>query len=55
MRDEEPVEQAALSPQAERFAAHAAFPDVASVVIGNCSYCHARRSPIPASPRRRGA
>jgi uncharacterized membrane protein len=54
MRDDAPVEQAALSPYAERFAAHEAFPDVASVVIGNCSYCHAGRSPIPASPQRPG-
>jgi uncharacterized membrane protein len=44
---EEPVEEAALTPQAERFAAHAAFPDVASVVIGNCSYCHAREVTYP--------
>jgi uncharacterized membrane protein len=44
---EEPVEEAALTPQAERFAAHEAFADVASVVIGNCSYCHAREVTYP--------
>jgi uncharacterized membrane protein len=56
MRDDGPVEQAALGPRAERFAAHAAFPDVASVVISATAATATRRkSPIPVSPRRRGA
>jgi uncharacterized membrane protein len=46
-REEAPVQEAALSPRAERFAAHAAFPDVASVVLGNCSYCHAAQVSYP--------
>lgn len=41
MRDDG-MEQAALSPTATRFAAHDSFPDVANVVLGNCSMCHAQ-------------
>ena len=47
MREDTPLQEAALSPQAARFAAHAAFPDVASVVIGNCSYCHGAEVTYP--------
>jgi uncharacterized membrane protein len=47
MREDTPLQEAALSPQAARFAAHAAFPDVASVVIGNCSYCHGTEVTYP--------
>ncbi|MGV6890166.1 urate hydroxylase PuuD [Rhodophyticola sp. SM2404] len=41
MRDDG-MEQAALSPAATRFAAHDSFPNVANVVLGNCSMCHAQ-------------
>ena len=38
---EEPVEAAALGPAAQRFAAHEDFPQVADIVLGRCSMCHA--------------
>ncbi len=41
MRDDG-MDQAALSPTATRFAAHDSFVDVANVVLGNCSMCHAQ-------------
>jgi uncharacterized membrane protein len=47
MRDDAPMEGAALSPNAQRFAAHADFPDVANLVLGNCSYCHASEVTFP--------
>ena len=33
-------EETALSPAAERFAAHADFAEVSSIVLGRCSMCH---------------
>jgi uncharacterized membrane protein len=46
MRDD-PVEEAALSPGLERFAAHEAFPQVADLVYGNCASCHAAEVFMP--------
>ncbi|MBF9050297.1 cysteine desulfurase [Roseobacter sp. HKCCD9010] len=37
-----PIEEARLSPLAERFAAHEDFPDIANTVLGRCSMCHAQ-------------
>jgi len=41
MQDDD-MDQAALGPAATRFAAHDSFPDVANIVLGNCSMCHAQ-------------
>ncbi len=38
---EDVVEEAAMTPLSERFAAHADFPEVANIVLGRCSMCHA--------------
>ncbi|QBY00330.1 cysteine desulfurase [Rhodophyticola sp. CCM32] len=42
LTDGAPLEEARLSPHAERFAAHADFPDVANIIHGRCSMCHAQ-------------
>jgi uncharacterized membrane protein len=47
MREDAQAEAAVLSPKAERFAAHETFPDVANVILGNCSYCHATEVTYP--------
>jgi uncharacterized membrane protein len=41
LMQDDPVEEAALSPRQERFAAHELFPDVSNLVYGNCASCHA--------------
>ncbi|PWK62493.1 urate hydroxylase PuuD [Roseicyclus mahoneyensis] len=46
MRDD-PMEEAALSPGLQRFAAHAEFPQVADLVYGNCASCHAAEVFMP--------
>jgi uncharacterized membrane protein len=46
MRDD-PVEEAALSPWQERFAAHAHFAEVADLIYGNCASCHAAEVYMP--------
>ncbi len=46
MRDD-PVQEAALAPGLQRFAAHADFPQVADLVYGNCASCHAAEVFMP--------
>jgi len=47
MRDDAPVEEAALSPLQERFAAHGQFTEVADLVYSNCAMCHAAEVYMP--------
>jgi uncharacterized membrane protein len=44
---ETPTETAALTPRAERFAAHAGFADVSDLVYANCASCHAEEVYMP--------
>ena len=43
MQEDTPLEETQLTPGAARFAAHADFPDVANIVLGRCSMCHAQQ------------
>jgi uncharacterized membrane protein len=42
-----PAETAALTPRAERFAAHAGFAEVSDLVYANCASCHAEQVQMP--------
>jgi uncharacterized membrane protein len=46
-RDDPAGETAALTPRAERFAAHASFGEVSDLVYGSCASCHAEEVYMP--------